>query len=974
VIDKEKKIKSVKQKLLKTIFGGFIYTFIVFIVVCLPIYNEARILSVWTWIIISFIITFPFYFIRLITLSKKPVLCFIINFITGIPLIPYLAFLITKKLPFEPFSGWTGLFFESIFQVIFKIWIVSLVITLIFFIYDRKILNKIIKKKNNIMFLIGILFLYSFIFFNSIPPTLGVTDINSSNDHYSKQINITSVRDLKISYVNVNAGIISGFVQQSNSFIKEIYPLKDSNLNSTKILNFPTSKIPPSPSPNSEIVDFYNDVFSFAAFNDEITPDRVIGIVEPGWLEDTFPILQGTSGFAIPNTLTAVLENHNRKTTIAHELGHLFLLCDEYSEANWIEGNVWFQGSYNFSCPNANINDYFNTSCLTTPQSGCPSPNGNPMNPYSPLYNFMGNNHNTIRSWISKESYEHLLDSFDISQTNYLPNLEMRNLSGKIVSIIGSGVLKQNGSAKFHNVYVYSTYLFDRFGPKVGDYVIETLDNLGQTLYNKTFEPIFKLFGDDGEVINLSEVPFQFIIPYNENISKIVLKQNDTIILELNVSSNTPNVSLSSPNGGEIFTTPFNVSWNASDNDNDTLIYAILFSDNNGSTWSTIDFDLNETFYEINNANFSFGTQYKIKILASDGFNTGSVESDSNFTIVPPPSVSVESIEEVYSLGGLKVFEVLIENNGGQTLNNLSWRFNTGLVNITNDYNVSLEANENITLLIEYNYSSGGWMNVSLFAWDDNKSVNDTLIEQFFVGDLRVGGFKELYGNVTLRVFEFLISNQGNTTLTNVGWTVNTSDGVVFSSDETINLSPFEVAYVLFEHNFSDTGSYNLTVNVSDDFSAYNRSLDLFIPDIVINDFRIINQSDNIVNFGFGLENMLNKIMNASYTLNSGVQNLTNASIIINPGENINFTVEANYTSYGDFTAILNASDNHGHSTSDSVSVSVNELLISGLQKLSSTDTLAVLSCLSITSVAQEIMKYLQEPTPQMLIILKVLM
>jgi len=216
------------------------------------------------------------------------------------------------------------------------------------------------------------------------------------------------------------------------------------------------------------------------------------------------------------------------------------------------------------------------------------------------------------------------------------------------------------------------------------------------------------------------------------------------------------------------------------------------------------------------------------------------------------------------------------------------------------------------------------------------------LIEQFFVGDLRVGGFKELYGNVTLRVFEFLISNQGNTTLTNVGWTVNTSDGVVFSSDETINLSPFEVAYVLFEHNFSDTGSYNLTVNVSDDFSAYNRSLDLFIPDIVINDFRIINQSDNIVNFGFGLENMLNKIMNASYTLNSGVQNLTNASIIINPGENINFTVEANYTSYGDFTAILNASDNHGHSTSDSVSVSVNELLISGLQKLSSTDTLAV--------------------------------
>jgi len=56
----------------------------------------------------------------------------------------------------------------------------------------------------------------------------------------------------------------------------------------------------------------------------------------------------------------------------------------------------------------------------------------------------------------------------------------------------------------------------------------------------------------------------------------------------------------------------------------------------------------------------------------------------------------------------------------------------------------------------------------------------------------------------------------------------------------------------------------------------------------------------------------------------------------------INFSVEANYTSYGDFSAVLNASDGNGHSTLESLSVSVNELLVSGLQKLYGSGTIAV--------------------------------
>jgi len=74
------------------------------------------------------------------------------------------------------------------------------------------------------------------------------------------------------------------------------------------------------------------------------------------------------------------------------------------------------------------------------------------------------------------------------------------------------------------------------------------------------------------------------------------------------------------------------IEYDATDADNDTLAFAILISDDNGATFTTLVVDHpNKTFF-VNTTNFLDSDQYKIKILATDGINTDTTISGA-FTI-----------------------------------------------------------------------------------------------------------------------------------------------------------------------------------------------------------------------------------------------------------------------------------------------------------------------------------------------------
>ena len=111
-----------------------------------------------------------------------------------------------------------------------------------------------------------------------------------------------------------------------------------------------------------------------------------------------------------------------------------------------------------------------------------------------------------------------------------------------------------------------------------------------------------------------------------------------------NVSPHTPVVTVLAPHGGETFTAPFNVKWQASDADGDALSYMLQYSTDGGATWRPLSGILNGQSTTVDSANLPGTTQGKLRVLASDGVNMGEDASDGVFTVPDKaPMVSITS-------------------------------------------------------------------------------------------------------------------------------------------------------------------------------------------------------------------------------------------------------------------------------------------------------------------------------------------
>jgi uncharacterized repeat protein (TIGR03803 family) len=88
------------------------------------------------------------------------------------------------------------------------------------------------------------------------------------------------------------------------------------------------------------------------------------------------------------------------------------------------------------------------------------------------------------------------------------------------------------------------------------------------------------------------------------------------------------------PNGGETINTPeVEFRWQGSDADGDSVSYTVQYSANNGVTWTTLAADLPFTNLVLRTDELEGGIQARLRVLASDGFNCVSDDSDGSFAI-----------------------------------------------------------------------------------------------------------------------------------------------------------------------------------------------------------------------------------------------------------------------------------------------------------------------------------------------------
>ncbi|MFH0831877.1 MAG: S8 family serine peptidase [archaeon] len=269
----------------------------------------------------------------------------------------------------------------------------------------------------------------------------------------------------------------------------------------------------------------------------------------------------------------------------------------------------------------------------------------------------------------------------------------------------------------------------------------------------------------------------------------------------------------------------------------------------------------------------------------------------------PFNATNITSLAVINSNSTLKVFEFWINNTG--LTNNVSWILNTGESNITSSQNITLQTNESVHVIVEYNYTATGQYTVTATATSGNVSDSSTL--NILVGGLLVTEINDLdTGNIG-KVFEFKINNTGAANMTSINWSFDTGEDVIYASN-LVDLETGEEAFVYIGYNYSSLA--NRLVNATA-FNANNiHSLTKRIIYLNVSNLAVLNSSLTKRIFGFNIKNFYSSNLTGVYwNMTFGDENRADSTqaVALVPNEEIFVFTEHNYTSAGTYDVNVTA-------------------------------------------------------------------
>jgi hypothetical protein len=143
-------------------------------------------------------------------------------------------------------------------------------------------------------------------------------------------------------------------------------------------------------------------------------------------------------------------------------------------------------------------------------------------------------------------------------------------------------------------------------------------------------------------------VPFTLWLPSPRiPVGLVQLKLGEKTLDEISVSDNVPSVAVLSPNGGEKWTGVQEIRWSSRDEDGDLLTFNILYTPDNGQSWIPVTSGVAGSSYQADFSLLPGGNQARIRVIASDGFNTAEDDSDEWFAVLPgPPHVFIDTPQD----------------------------------------------------------------------------------------------------------------------------------------------------------------------------------------------------------------------------------------------------------------------------------------------------------------------------------------
>lgn len=184
-------------------------------------------------------------------------------------------------------------------------------------------------------------------------------------------------------------------------------------------------------------------------------------------------------------------------------------------------------------------------------------------------------------------------------------------------------------------------------------YTLDFRDAQGGLIGRETVVPVTSM--DQGGGQSLTGQTLFATVPFYTGTARVQLTQDGQPVTEKPVSPHAPTVQVVSPNGGETVAGPLTVQWTADDADDDPLYYLVQYSADGGLNWETLATMHPTTTFTLDDAGGLRGSaQARVRVIASDGVNTGLDASDADFTVAdkaPQPHIDTPQAGATRPLG-----------------------------------------------------------------------------------------------------------------------------------------------------------------------------------------------------------------------------------------------------------------------------------------------------------------------------------
>ncbi|MFK7804302.1 MAG: hypothetical protein AB8G95_21890, partial [Anaerolineae bacterium] len=189
--------------------------------------------------------------------------------------------------------------------------------------------------------------------------------------------------------------------------------------------------------------------------------------------------------------------------------------------------------------------------------------------------------------------------------------------------------------------------------PESGSWTLALLDSVGGELASYPFAPneLDSEVNSDEKMAIISET-----VPWQTGVASIEIRNGSTVVATQSASDNAPAVAITSPTEGQTLEKgELTFTWAASDADNDSLVYTLLYNNTGEGDWNVLTTDWITSSFTIDSSLIPGGSTSQLRVIASDGF-LASEATVGPFTVPssePEPTIIAPDEDETFSVGQL---------------------------------------------------------------------------------------------------------------------------------------------------------------------------------------------------------------------------------------------------------------------------------------------------------------------------------